>query len=1005
MSALRSASKKDRLNQALAVLNKIAQTLIATQDLSGMLQTIAQNARDVLRADIVDLYEYIQTANEFVLPPVLVGARRHRHIPKVKIYDDDVVMKVVKAGKPKYFPDAQAATLLTGKFKVKRADAPDKRFVAREGVLSSVSIPLRAGRETVGIMFVNYRTKQSFNDEQKNLIESFSNLAAIAIYNARLYKAEYERRELSDFQTQALDRLSRLSQRLVSIREEHEDVSGLLDEVARSAKEVLRADIIELYEYSQAKKSYQLPQISVGERIGPFVPKQEIYEDDSILLLIDRDGPSYIENSQVDDSIASDYSVVRADMPAERFAIRENIQSTAAIPLKVGDEPVGLMFANYRTKQDFTAEQKELIELFANQSAIAIYNARLYRAERDRRQALARLSQLSQRLVSIREEHKNVRDFLHEIAQSAKEVLEADIIELYEYLHSKRSYKLPQISIGESVGPLVSKQEIYEDDVVLRLIDRAQPSYIEDSQADDSIGSDYKIIRANMPTERFAIREKIQSTAAVPLKAGDEPVGLMFANYRIKQEFTTEQKELIELFANQAAIAIQNARLYKGLDELVKERTGQLEDANYRLDEINQRLEILIDFGQKLTSGIRLREDEILNLIHKEASGLMDTQNMYIALYDKEKDEVRFGLAFYSGNRIDVKTEPSWQPRKAGKGKTEEIIRTKKFLFHKTKQEAEEWYAEPGHKEYVGKASPSWIGVPIISGFEVLGVIATYHPTEDNVYDQDDLKILQGIADQAVVALDNAHLYYEVNTKLRNAIEELERTHEQRLWAEIGKTAGSLAHRIGNKGGIIRVTITDLFEDLKSNGIEDEIIINKLKMIERNNQYLLEMSDLLFKPVDATKKDLEKANIILLVADAIRSIDIPNDVEIDIPSAIDELPQVRVNRSFVEIFVEIINNALEAMKSSPVKRILIDGQIVGKFVEISFQDTGPGISEEDQETLFDLFDRLPDNREGVGKHRGFGLWWVKSFLSSIGGDLLCKSAPGEGARFIIQIPL
>jgi len=83
--------------------------------------------------------------------------------------------------------------------------------------------------------------------------------------------------------------------------------------------------------------------------------------------------------------------------------------------------------------------------------------------------------------------------------------------------------------------------------------------------------------------------------------------------------------------------------------------------------------------------------------------------------------------------------------------------------------------------------------------------------------------------------------------------------------------------------------------------------------------------------------------------------------------------------------VEIINNALVAMKFSPIKRIIVGGQVAGNFVEISFQDTGREISEEDQETLFDLFDRLPDNREGLEKHRGFGLWWGKNpFLSSIG---------------------
>jgi GAF domain-containing protein len=190
--------------------------------------------------------------------------------------------------------------------------------------------------------------------------------------------------------------------------------------------------------------------------------------------------------------------------------------------------------------------------------------------------------------------------------------------------------------------PFIPKKRIYPDDVILLLIHRDEPSYIRDSHSDSVITKDYNVKRVDQPEERFAIREGICSTAAVPLKAGNESVGLMFANYRTSQAFTSEQKDLIELFANQAAIAIQNARLYSNLGGQVKERTRQLEH-------VNRRLKALISFGQTLTSGIRLREKEILDLIHKQASKLMDTKNMYVAFYNEKKDEVRFGLAYKSG--------------------------------------------------------------------------------------------------------------------------------------------------------------------------------------------------------------------------------------------------------------------------------------------------------------------------------------------------------------------
>ena len=88
-----------------------------------------------------------------------------------------------------------------------------------------------------------------------------------------------------------------------------------------------------------------------------------------------------------------------------------------------------------------------------------------------------------------------------------------------------------------------------------------------------------------------------------------------------------------------------------------------------------------------------MREGKILKRIHDHASKLMDTKNMYIALYDEATDTVRFPLAFVDGKAIHVET------RKAGKGRTEEIIRTKKPIFIATKAEAEGWYNENPERE------------------------------------------------------------------------------------------------------------------------------------------------------------------------------------------------------------------------------------------------------------------------------------------------------------------
>ncbi|MCB0535500.1 MAG: PAS domain S-box protein, partial [Saprospiraceae bacterium] len=160
--------------------------------------------------------------------------------------------------------------------------------------------------------------------------------------------------------------------------EEYPDTRKLLFKIARSAKEVLQADLIELYEYRQEEREYKLPPVSVGKKLDPSVVAKDIYKDNTLWQVIHRETPLYEEHPQAKHSdFMAPYTIDRKNLPSQRFVIRENIQSTAVIPLRTGNENRGLMFANYRTPQTFPKAQKELIELFANQAAIALKNAEL----------------------------------------------------------------------------------------------------------------------------------------------------------------------------------------------------------------------------------------------------------------------------------------------------------------------------------------------------------------------------------------------------------------------------------------------------------------------------------------------------------------------------------------------------------------------------------------------------------------------------------------------------
>ena len=210
---------------------------------------------------------------------------------------------------------------------------------------------------------------------------------------------------------------------------------------------------------------------------------------------------------------------------------------------------------------------------------------------------------------------------------------------------------------------------------------------------------------------------------------------LIVENHRKSTAFGQTGPTMLTTIARQAAVAIENARLYARLERKITSQRA------------------VHTVSQRLSEAVKLGEAEIFKLIDEQASAVMDTSNMYIALYDPATDMVSFPLMRINGQSQEV---PS---RSSGRGRTEWIIHHKEPILIKTKEASEEWYRAPGRGEYIGNPLASWIGVPMIYEEQVLGVIAAYHETDDYIYDEDDLEALQTIAAATAVALENAHLY------------------------------------------------------------------------------------------------------------------------------------------------------------------------------------------------------------------------------------------------------
>jgi GAF domain-containing protein/two-component sensor histidine kinase len=223
----------------------------------------------------------------------------------------------------------------------------------------------------------------------------------------------------------------------------------------------------------------------------------------------------------------------------------------------------------------------------------------------------------------------------------------------------------------------------------------------------------------------------------VPMHYGGKVVGaIVVASYR-RGAFDAGHQQILTSVANQAAVALENARLYAEAQRRAEEQA------------------VLNELGQALTA--RLNVEQVIDEAYRGASRLLDTTNFYVALYNPEKDQVTFALDVREGA-----LRKPYSTRQAGQGLTEYVLRNRAALL--IQDDVMERLASLGVTP-IGQICLSWLGVPLMIGERVLGVIAVQSYTAPHAFSEHDRDLLTAIASQAAIALQNALLFQETSSR------------------------------------------------------------------------------------------------------------------------------------------------------------------------------------------------------------------------------------------------
>jgi GAF domain-containing protein len=807
----------------------------------------------------------------------------------------------------------------------------DKRYVEHIGeTRSELDVPMLVGNRLVGVLNAESSRLNAFSEEDEQLAVALAAQAAVAFHTAELYEEAQARLQERVDDIQALQGIYALIGTAPT--------EDMLQEIAEEAARLTPAKYTGLWLLDERAGDLQFGAMNERAEAAAQRPPGLSLDESSISGHVALTGETY----RCDD--------VRGDPYYQRWY--EDTRSELATPLIHGDEVIGILNLESTEVGAFTEDHERLVEALAGAAVVA---AHLYEQFERRVEELAALNEVGQTLTSgIRLDENQILELIHEQAKKLTGAQDM-YIALYDEGTNVIRFGLAT-EHGERVDYEAREADMDERGKTEEVIFTRQPILhrtLEESKA-----------WYGQPGHQEFIGRIQSSYLGVPLVAGEKVLG-MIALYDWDREYAYDGRDLqtFSSMAGQAAIALDNATLYY---------------------DVIQRLEALNEVGQTLTSGIRLGEDEILELIYEQAKKLTGAQDMYIALYDEGTNLIRFGLATEHGERVD------YEAREAGmdeRGKTEEVIFTRQPILHRTLEESKAWYGKLGHQEFIGRVAPSWLGVPLVAGEKVLGMIALYDWDREYAYDGRDLQTFSSMAGQAAIALDNASLLEETR-KLRDEVIATKQL------ATLGTAIAALQHRISNTFNIIVPNVTRLRRRVD---MTDETIVEILDIIERNARYTSEIVTRIQEPLREVKIQDVNVNGVLDEVIGITEEQWP-DVVIE-QNLDDDIPLIQAPIGQVaEVFRNLSDNACRAMDGNG--RLVITSCLDGGIISVRVRDMGSGIPPRIQERLFER--PVPSKVPGGGA--GLGLWLGQLMLQTIGGEVEIERTDSTGTTMLVRIP-
>jgi GAF domain-containing protein len=919
------------LRQAIAIIStSLEQEMVLRNLLAALPRVMACDRADVLleqngQMQIVAGRDY-RTDYDLSVSSLLLPA----DLPLQPWQDNELIAAVVDEQSPLVVTDVQT----------------DSRWPQQpEGawVRSWMAIPIRSNSSLLAVLTLSCQKTAAFATREVGIVTTLATHTAVALQNARLYQKTQQ-------QLTELDTLYQATAMMTANLDQDFVLHAVVSEMVRAVK----VDSCTIFVWDEARQN--LTPVAHQNQSSPIDPLAGQAEAGSVgLRTIQHLERFSVVRRIFDTQLICNLRVDDDMIDQESLALLEagGLKSVLLVPLLRRNQVLGLLaLGQLSSARHFTPSELRLTQNLAGQAAVAIEHAHLFSQAQRRVSELQTFHEIAIRLNTP----LKLSAVLDTITESALKLINASNLHIFLYDAQTDRFTFGSALWRDGRRHSAVKQP-RATGLTATVVRQGQPVVINNAA------------KHPMYQSPKAKAWGIHAIAGFPLRHNEQIIGAFTITYLFPHTFNDDELLLLNLLADQAAVAVKNAHLFAQSQRRLRDMSA------------------LVDMAKQVTSNLKL--DSILQTTVQTLQGLLKARACTITMLAESGQELVLEAAT-GVNPEYLKARMRLDESISGK-----VIQTGQVTYIR------DTYEEPDFL-FFDDVVRSLLVVPLVVRDRPVGTLSVDN-ARAHAFSQSDIQLMTIAAAQVSVAIANARLFAELDKRARELAEAYEELKESdRLKDELVQ---NLSHELRTPLTFVKGYV-DLLMDGEMGLMHDEqqealqIVSDKTNEITRLIDDIITLQridtgNLQFMPYSMTELIRTAVTGHRLVADK-KGLSIEHDLpsgELVVP-----LDKGRIN----QVLDNLIGNA---MKFSPDGGTIVVKLVKGKDkVTVSVADQGIGLPQDKKERIFERFYQIDGSSRRRFGGTGLGLAIVKRIVEAHNGRIWVESEVNNGSTFYFTLP-